>query len=82
MRRRSPRKIQEEDAPLPDVPEGNEEEPLSEYDSSDYEESLDSEPEVTLNVLERQPRVTAGTIHRCMVSFTFFSRPAVETDCG
>ncbi len=32
----------------------------SEEESSDYESSSGSEQEVTLNILERQPRVTAG----------------------
>lgn len=40
--------------------ESEEEDELS-SDDEDYEESSGSEPEVTLNILERQPRVTAGT---------------------
>ncbi len=51
----------EEDAELPEVASENEEELLTDdEDASDYGSS-DSEPEVTLNILERQPRVTAGT---------------------
>jgi hypothetical protein len=38
----------------------DEEELMSDEDDSDYDDSSGSEPEVTLNILERQPRVTAG----------------------
>lgn len=38
----------------------DEEELMSDDEDSDYDDSSGSEPEVTLNILERQPRVTAG----------------------
>ena len=44
---------------VPDILPSEDEENSSDYDSD--EGSSGSEPEVTLNILERQPRITAGT---------------------
>jgi hypothetical protein len=65
-----PRRWSQADEPKSPVKEESE---LDEFDESDsdYEDS-DSEPEVTLNILERQPRITAGM--RSALVFSFMPR--------
>jgi hypothetical protein len=65
-----PRRWSQADEPKSPVKEERE---LDEFDESDsdYEDS-DSEPEVTLNILERQPRITAGM--RSALVFSFMPR--------